>query len=440
MKIFGKEETDSRELTLGILEKLFGSTPLSRVSIRLWDGTHWPPNAPENAAAATVVLQHPGALREMFLANSEAALGEAYLRNDFDIEGDIEAAFELAEIVRAQTQGWSKKLAIAGQLWQLPARQPGTKNPRRADLQDAEHTLERDRHAVQFHYDLSNDFYGLWLDAARVYSCAYFQRPGDDLETAQRHKLDTICRKLGLKPGERLMDIGCGWGGLVLHAARHYGVRATGITLSECQAEYAREQIRAQGLDDQVEVRLQDYRQAPERGEFDAVVSVGMVEHVGRKNLPLYFQTAHRLLKPGGLFLNHGIGTGAVPGEQHSDSFIERYVFPDGDLFPLTEMNRSAEPAGFEIRDVENLREHYTLTLRHWVRRLEAHHAEALRYISEPVYRTWRVYMAGSAYRFASGELAIYQTLLAKLQAGGQARVPLDRATWYPRTRDHSRD
>lgn len=430
MKFLEGNAEDAREMTLGILGKLFGSNPPAQVRVRLWDGTHWPENAPANAAA-TIVLQHPGALREMFLSASEAALGEAYLYNDFDIEGDIEAAFAVEDLVRTQTGGWSRKLGLANQLRQLPSRE-SIEAARRAGDHDGQHTLRSDREAIQFHYDVSNDFYGLWLDEARVYSCAYFQTRGDDLETAQRHKLDTICRKVGLRSGDHLLDIGCGWGGLILHAARHYGVRATGITLSECQAEYAREKIRALGLEDRVEVRLQDYRELDAPGRYDAIVSVGMVEHVGRKNLPLYFEAAHRLLKPGGLFLNHGIGTGVFPTEQHSDSFIERYVFPDGDLFPLGEMNCPAEPAGFEIRDVENLREHYALTLRHWVRRLESRHAEALKYVSEPVFRTWRLYMAGSAHRFETGALAIYQTLLAKpLPDGTEPRVALDRGRWY---------
>ncbi|MEI8235236.1 MAG: class I SAM-dependent methyltransferase [Verrucomicrobiota bacterium] len=421
----------ARELTLRILKELAGSAPLQRVRIRLWDGSYWPENAPDSVPA-TVVLHHPGALREMLLANSEAALGEAYLQNDFDVEGDMEAVFELGDLISHQTAGWSKKLNMAHLLWQLPGR-PEQEKPanRRAVLSEEPHSPARDRSAVQFHYDLSNDFYGLWLDSARVYSCAYFQSEAEPLESAQRHKLDMLCRKLGLRPGHRLLDIGCGWGGLIEHAAAHYGVRATGITLSERQAEYAQERLCALGLQDRAEVRLQDYRTAEGEEAYDAVVSVGMVEHVGRKNLPLYFSAAHRLLKPGGVFLNHGIGTGAVPTLQCGASFVDAYVFPDGDLFPISAMNAPAEEAGFEIRDVENLREHYALTLRHWVQRLETRHEEALAFVSEPVYRTWRLYMAGAAHRFKIGQLAVYQTLLAKLHANGVANVPLNRAAWY---------
>lgn len=432
MALFEKSAESPRELTLRILKDLIGDASLENVRVRLWDGTYWPDNAP-GARPATVVLKHPGALREMLLEHSEAALGEAYLQNDFDVEGDIEAAFELGDLMQAQTGGWSQKLKLAHLLGQLPTRPaPQSKeNPRRAVLDNDPHSPSRDRAAVSFHYDLSNEFYDLWLDTRKVYSCAYFQNATDDLETAQRHKLDTICRKLGLRPGERLLDIGCGWGGLILHAAAQYGVHATGITLSENQAEYAQRRVCELGLEDRVEVRLQDYRAVEEPAAYDAVVSVGMVEHVGRKNLPRYFKVVNRLLKPGGLFLNHGIGTGVVPNPQHGTSFIDEYVFPDGDLFPLTDMNAPAEAAGFEIRDVENLREHYMLTLRHWVKRLETRHQEALTYVNEPVYRTWRVYMAGSAHQFKKGNLAIYQTLLAKIEANGKARVPLNRAQWY---------
>jgi len=432
-----------RELTLSLLTDLLGSSIPPHLRIRLWDGTYWPeqvPNASDGANGgrdqlpATVVLNHPGALRQMLLGNSEKSLGEAYLGDDFDVEGDMEAAVEFGDLLLSDsTQGCFKKLLAAKRLLQLPARTPvsGTAMPRRANLRDEQHSPERDRAAIGFHYDISNAFFNLWLDSSKVYSCAYFPNEADDLETAQNHKLDTVCRKLGLKPGDRLMDIGCGWGGLILHAAAAYGVEATGITLSTRQAEYVQERLRPLGLENRVEVRLQDYRDAADGKQYDAVVSVGMVEHVGRTNLPLYFRSVDRLLKPGGLFLNHGIATGVVPIPQRGDSFMDHYVFPDGDLLPIAEMNSLAETAGFELRDVENLREHYVLTLRHWVRRLEANHEEALKFVSEPIYRTWRLYMAGSAHRFKTGRLAVYQSLFAKLDSGRGLRIPLQRSAWY---------
>jgi cyclopropane-fatty-acyl-phospholipid synthase len=434
----------ARQLTLRILAELVGSQPLRQLRIRLWDGSFWPD---DGTRPATLVLKHPGSLREMLLPGSELALAEAYLHDDFNVEGDVEAAFELGEILRNQTRGWSQKLKIGHLLQQLPnrasvgrlAQAPAASRPRGtaalqrppAELSGRQHSLSRDRDAVRFHYDLSNEFYGLWLDSRLVYSCAYFRRWTDDLETAQRDKLDYICRKLDLKPGRRILDIGCGWGGLILHAASAYGAKAVGITLSERQAEYVRDRVRQLHLEGDAEVHLQDYRMLEGTESYDAIVSVGMVEHVGRKNLPTYFALAHQLLKPGGIFLNHGIGTGSVADARYRSSFIDRYVFPDGELFPIADTLDVAETAGFEIRDVENLREHYMLTLRHWVRRLETRETEAVTLVGEPVYRIWRLYMAGSAHAFNKGRLAVYQTLLAKLGPGGRAEYPLTRAKWY---------
>jgi cyclopropane-fatty-acyl-phospholipid synthase len=274
-----------------------------------------------------------------------------------------------------------------------------------------------------------------------VYSCAYFKSPSDPLDIAQEQKLDYICRKLRLRAGQRLLDIGCGWGALVIHAAKHFGVHAEGITLSESQAEWARSRILESGLENKAKIELRDYREIAAKGAefFDAIVSIGMAEHVGRERLPDYFATAHRALKPGGVFLNQAIGKDIIarPGEPEGfgGSFIEEYVFPDGDIPPLPILLRAAESSGFEIRDVENLREHYALTLRHWLRRLESHHDEELRFVDEATYRVWRLYIAGSAHGFRSGHIAVYQTLLAKLGPSGQTHLPLTRDDWYTQTR-----
>lgn len=425
-----KRTKSPQELTCQILGEIVGSQPLAQVCVRLWDGSYWPS---EVARPATLVLNHPGSLRRILSAGSEVALAEAYLQNVFDVEGDLEAAFELGDLISAQTAGWSKKLKVAHRLWQLPDQAPSGDGDilRRAVLQGQQHSLSRDRDAIRFHYDLSNEFYALWLDSRMTYSCAYFQSENDDLDAAQFNKLDYICRKLNLKKGQRLLDIGCGWGGLVIHAASHYGVLATGVTLSERQAEYARERLRQMNLQDRVEVRIQDYRTIKEGEKYDAVASVGMVEHVGRVNLDLYFGLVYRVLKPGGLFLNHGIGTGPVSFPNHGRYFITEYVFPDGELVSIAEMLRSAELAGFEVRDVEDLREHYALTLRHWVRRLEGRHEDAVKIADELVYRIWRLYMAGSAHGFSDGRFAIYQTLLTKLDTDGHGNYPLNRAGWY---------
>jgi cyclopropane-fatty-acyl-phospholipid synthase len=297
--------------------------------------------------------------------------------------------------------------------------------------------VERDRQAVTYHYDVSNDFYALWLDRRMVYSCAYFQAPDDDLDTAQKRKLDYICRKLRLKPGQRLLDIGCGWGGLVLYAAQHYDVDATGITISGPQAALANERIAAAGLSEHCRVEARDYRELDDLQDYDALVSVGMFEHVGAAVLPAYFAQAGRLLKPGGVFLNHGIANRATDAPQRAPGFSDAYVFPDGELTPINVSLRAAEEAGFEVRDVESLREHYALTLRHWVRRLEAQHDQALKFVDEPTYRVWRLFMSGSAHGFASGRLNVYQALLARPDGQGRSGLPLTRDDLYVPNNKH---
>lgn len=431
MKILARSVPPENEsdLTLRLLEAMLGQKPPTNIRVRLWDGTSWPDDGP---GQATLVLKHPGALRNMFLPGTEVGLAEAYLYDDFDVEGDIEAVFYYADTLKELALGWSKKLSLANELRRLPARDR-TYRPQRgpADLKGSRHSVERDRQAVTYHYNVSNDFYQLWLDSRMVYSCAYFHSPSDDLETAQENKLDYICRKLRLKPGQRLLDIGCGWGGLVIHAAQRYGVEVTGITLSQPQADLANERIRAAGMADRARALIRDYREVNEPEAYDALVSVGMFEHVGLGMLPKYFELAHRLLKPGGVLLNHGISTGTQQGPRKGPTFTEVYVFPDGELVPIASTLRIAWEAGFEVRDVESLREHYALTLRHWVRRLERQHSEALNFVDEPTYRVWRLFMSGSAYGFTRGGLNVYQTLLVKPDRDGRSHLPLTRADWY---------
>jgi len=421
------DEAASR--TLRILDGVFDAEAKQRVGVRLWDGTRWPDDAPR---PATMALNQPGALRTMFLPGTELALAEAYLYDDFDIVGDIEAVFGLADALAARTSGWRKKLAAARDLLRLPAGsnpEYGQRGPAR--LAGKRHSVERDRAAVTYHYDVSNDFYALWLDRRMVYSCAYFQAADDDLDTAQARKLDTLCRKLRLQPGQRLLDIGCGWGGLAIHAAQRYGVDATGITLSGPQVALANERIAAAGLADRCRVEARDYRELDEPAGYDALVSVGMFEHVGAAVLPAYFAQAWRLLKPGGAFLNHGIASRATDAPLHGPSFSDTYVFPDGELTPINITLHAAEGAGFEVRDVESLREHYALTLRHWVRRLEAEHDQALKFVDEPTYRVWRLFMSGSAHGFTTGRLNVYQALLVKPDTQGRSGLPLTRDDWY---------
>jgi cyclopropane-fatty-acyl-phospholipid synthase len=424
------------ERTRHILSQIFEGCSLDKVGVRLWDGTTWPDERPRSAV---LVLKHPDALGRMFLPGTEVGVAEAYLHDDFDIEGDIEAAFEIADFLLARLGDWKKKLKIAGLLVALQDRN-GTSTIGRAakrllpQIRGQRHSPQRERRAVTFHYDISNDFYRLWLDRRMVYSCAYFMSKEDDIDAAQARKLDYLCRKLRLCPGQRLLDIGCGWGALVIHAAKHFGVRADGITLSESQAEWARAKIAEAGFIKKAKIDVRDYREigANESELYDAIVSVGMAEHVGRKRLPDYFNIAHRALKPRGVLLNQAIGESVVPRpDNRNGSFIERYVFPDGDIPPLPIMLRAAESTSFEIRDVENLREHYALTLRHWLGRLERNHEQALSFVDEMTYRVWRLYLAGSMHGFGRGHLSIYQTLLAKLNPSGHTNLPLTRHDWY---------
>jgi cyclopropane-fatty-acyl-phospholipid synthase len=426
------ERRDAARSTLVFLERLLAGYHPRDFAVRLWDGTCWPP---ETGAAPrfTLVLRHPGALRSMLLrwgGPSLLSVGEAYIYDDLDIEGDVHAVFPVAEHVLAHSWTTAEQLKLATQLLRLPAPPHDRQGRQAARLGGVLHSRGRDRAAVTYHYDTSNDFYALYLDEQMVYSCAYFASLDDDLDSAQRRKLDYVCRKLRLRPGMRLLDIGCGWGALVRHAARAYGVQARGITLSRPQAELARERIHAEGLDERCTVEVADYRELAEPDRYDALVSVGMAEHVGESRIGEYFARAWRVLRPGGVFLNHAIAPNPMHREARGESFVDRYVFPDGELLPISTLLSAAETNGFEVRDVESLREHYALTLRHWVRRLEANHAAAVAATDETTFRVWRIYMAGSAHAFESGRLNVYQTLLVK-QDHGKSYMPLSRADWY---------
>lgn len=396
--------------------------------VRAWDGTELGPAD----STYRLVLRSPSSLRAMLVPPTDLQVGEAFLDDAFDVEGSMVDAISAISTLRADLGAWDLA-AIGGTLLRLP--RPDGISRRRVQLRGRRHSKERDRAAVRHHYDVDVSFYRLFLDEQLVYSCAYFldgdedmTRPpdptGDALDVAQARKLEVICRKLDLRPGMRLLDIGCGWGSLVLHAARHHGVEALGVTLSPAQAEVADKRIAEAGLADQVEVRVQDYRDVTDT--FDAVASVGMVEHVGEERLAEYFGVAYERTAPGGRFLNHGITTGRrrEPRDMAKDSggFVGHYVFPDGALVPASRSVHEMEDAGFELLDVEQLRPNYARTLRHWTARLEANHDRAVELADEVTYRIWRAYMAGSAVGFDNGDLGLVQVL------GTRGRVPFGRS------------
>ena len=380
------------------------------LAITLWNGQRL---APKDPAPISVTVRSPKVLASL-VRPTLGQLARYYVEEDLDIEGEARQVIRLSEVLTGA---------------------PTPVHGKRARLRKwMGHSRAADSKAIRYHYDVSDDFFGLWLDPRRVYSCAYFRRAEDTLERAQEQKLDHICRKLMLKPGERFLDIGCGWGALVMWAAQHYNVRATGITLSENQYAFARKRIQESGLQKRCEVKLLDYRDVAEEEPYDKIASVGMFEHVGRKNLPVYFGKIFRLLKPGGLVMNHGITlNSADQDELGSDigAFIDEYVFPGGELSHISRVVEEMSAQGLESWDVESLRPHYAKTLWHWVDRLEAQRGAALASVGEKVYRIWRIYMAGSAHAFERGWMSVYQVLAGKANADGRLALPSTREHLY---------
>ncbi len=411
--------------------------------VRLWDGTELGPADADHR----LVLHHPWSLRAMMVPGTDLATGEAYLHDAFDVEGSMVPALHTVGALQKQAVGLGDRLRLAADVFRLP-KPPPLSQRRRARLRGDLHSPERDAQAIQYHYDTGNEFYELFLDANLTYSRGYFatadggvddpgewaaleQTPADELprpvtapgkvpapartplDRAQVRKLDQVCRKLALQPGERLLDIGCGWGSLLIHAAAHYDAKGVGVTLSEEQAAFGRERVARAGLADRVEIRLEDYRAL--RGPFDAVASIGMFEHVGADHHAEYFDKVRELSPPHGRFLNQHITTGArntVRDMSDADgSFVAKYVFPDGALVPAWRAVRGLVEAGFEVLDVEQLRPHYARTLRHWVARLESNAEEARRRGGDVHYRIWRAYMSGSVVGFETDDLGVIQVL-----------------------------
>jgi cyclopropane-fatty-acyl-phospholipid synthase len=379
------------------------------VRVVLWDGREVDFSAKPKVTVRLKGMRAAQALmRPSFLS-----LAEAYIDGDADLEGDLREAIRGAE---AFTRAYPKPLFQS----------EGPTNAR--------HTKRGDREAIQHHYDVSNAFYALWLDPRMVYSCAYFKEEGDSLEAAQLQKLDHICTKLRLAPGEKFLDIGCGWGALAMRAAEKFGVHATGVTLSENQFELANQRIREAGLEDRCRVLLQDYRDSPGEGVYDKIASVGMFEHVGLRNLPVYFSVVRRLLREKGLFLNHGITTADVRSRavgMGAGEFIARYVFPQGELPHLHLVVRDMSEQNLEVHDVEGLRPHYAKTLGMWSDNFERRLDQAVAAASERTARIWRLYLAGCAHSFEQGWTSIYQILASKQTKPGKAALPLTRDWMY---------
>jgi cyclopropane-fatty-acyl-phospholipid synthase len=409
------------------IDHLLSDYPGHDFAVRFWDGSSW---GNTQQPPFTLVISHPRALRKMFVSPSELSLGECYVFGDLDVEGDMEGAFDLGNYLVTQKSAHSPLGLRLAQLLESSATEVEEAGERGAHLTGAVHSIERDRQAIRYHYDLPPEFFALWLDRRNVYSCAYFTGENEsDLDTAQYRKLDYICKKLRLHAGETLLDIGCGWGGLLAFAATHYHVQVLGITLSIRQAEVTRQRIHELGLNQRCRVEVCDYRTLSSDRQFEKIVSVGMFEHVGERHLPEYFSQVWQLLSPGGAFLNTGISASPTY-ERQGPSFIDKYVFPDGELVPVSKALAAAESSGFEIRDLECLREHYALTLKNWVQRLESHAEQARQITDETTYRTWRLYMAESAAAFRTGRINMYQILFAKPQ-NGDSGMPLTRADWY---------
>lgn len=427
---------DAAQRLQGLFTQLLGA-PLP-VGIRAWDGSQaGPPGAP------TLVVRNRRALRRLLWKPGELGLARAWVAGDLDIEGDLYTTLGLmagliwerdddARTLAQALRDPEARAAVRGLITlagvPLPPAPPReeTRSPRRHL-----HTKRTDRRAISHHYDVGNDFYEIVLGPSMVYSCAYWPTPDSTLEQAQRDKLELVCRKLGLEPGRRLLDVGCGWGSMAIHAAREHGVSVVGVTLSQEQAAYARKRVAGEGLTDKVEIRVQDYRDVRD-APYDAVSSIGMAEHVGAEQYLEYAADLYGLLKPGGRLLNHQIARRPQRDEAtySVDAFIDSYVFPDGELQPIGITVAQLERAGFEVRDVEAIREHYALTLRQWVARLEAGWERAVQLAGPGRARVWRLYMAASALAFERNRIGVNQVLAVRTPGSGTSDMPLRARTW----------
>lgn len=414
-----------------LVRTLLGGVP---VRLSFWDGSALEPDvASVGPCDSKVIVRSPDALRRMLWAPGELGVARAFVTGEIDVEGDV---FDLVEQLRPagrRLHGSTMlrmpallRAAIALGAFGPPLPAPAEE----ARPHGRVHSLRRDRDSVTHHYDVGNDFYRLVLGPSMTYSCARFATPDTTLEEAQSAKHELISRKLGLaeRPGSRLLDVGCGWGSMAIHAAAHHGASVLGMTLSGEQADLARRRVEEAGLGDRVEIRVQDYRTLGDE-RFDAISSIGMFEHVGSSKLAEYTSRLHAHLRPGGRLLNHAISSvGGSP--LRGNTFVGRYVFPDGELVDVGEVVLGMEAAGFEVRDVESLREHYASTLRHWVRNLQQHWDEAVELVGEARARIWLLYMAASAVGFEDGGVAVHQVLGVATDEDGSSGMPRTRRAW----------
>ncbi|MGW1003357.1 class I SAM-dependent methyltransferase [Streptomyces sp. NPDC002520] len=428
---------DAASRLVSVAEQLLGAR--LPVRIRAWDGSQaGPPEAP------VLVVRNRRALRRMLFKPGELGLARAWVSGDLDIEGDLYTVLDAIAALVWERDGDSRTLAQAlrdpdvragaRELLRL-AGPPIPPAPPREEVRRPGHlhTRRSDRQAISHHYDVGNDFYEIVLGPSMVYSCAYWGAADeeDTLESAQRDKLELVCAKLGLTEGMRLLDVGCGWGSMAIHAAREHGVHVVGVTLSQEQAAYARKRVADEGLTDRVEIRVQDYRDVAD-GPYDAISSIGMAEHVGAERYLEYASHLYALLKPGGRLLNHQIARRPQRDEAayEADEFIDAYVFPDGELAPVGTTVTQLERAGFEVRDVESIREHYARTLRRWVANLEADWDRAVRLTGPGRARVWRLYMAACALAFERNRIGVNQVLAVRTPESGASGLPLRTRTW----------
>jgi cyclopropane-fatty-acyl-phospholipid synthase len=422
--------TNAASRLAGALSIILGTDGIP-LRLRAWDGTEAGP-----ADAPVVVFRSRRALRRMLWSPGQLGLSRAYVAGDIEAPGDIFAAFAALSAAGKFAQPGPFRpptprevFALLKTALRLGALGPNPVPPpeeARVSRHGRRHSKGRDAAAISHHYDVGNDFYALVLGPSMVYSCAVWESEQTGLDAAQAAKLDLVCRKLGLEPGMRVLDVGCGWGSFALHAAQHYGVDVVGVTLSVEQAALARKRAADAGLTDRVDIRVQDYRDVAD-GPFDAISSIGMSEHVGREQIGNYASRLQGLLRPGGRLLNHAISWNAAATAPDPDSFIPRYVFPDGEMLSLSDMVAALETAGLEVLDVEALRRHYALTLRAWVRNLEENWDEAVRSAGVGRARIWRLYMAASALGFEGGLTGVNQILV---QRPGGSEPPLRRQAW----------